>query len=234
VTKKAAPPKTVPTLGTVFSLDGKAPPAYQITLTQEEYACIGRVTVQWALLETSVHSVTEHLCSLGGRPLPPDISNFSFARRLRALREVAKDVLTDSDVKTKLLQQIQTIARLAGQRQRLTHHLWEYSPERPETLWTKSLRDPSERMEPFDAAKLYKLAMAIGEVTFALLNPGREKHTWAAELSDMADESGQIAFVSREFLLATRGTGARASGQHPVEPQARKGSRSRPKAKPKK
>ena len=218
--KRAGTLSTEHTITTIISLVGD-PAAYEVTLTEKEYAGIGYITVQWAMLETAIATVTQHLCDLGKIPLPTDATNFSFARRLRVLRSVACKVLKESDVRTTLLRQLPIIARLAGQRQRITHHMWEYNPGSPLTLWTKSIRDPSLRLEPFNTQKMWGLGQSIGQVTYALLNPTNRYPTMADALREIADEEGHVSFASRSFLLRLHERAPQSQDHSPETPPER-------------
>lgn len=116
-------------------LTGDKPPNYHFDLTLEEFASIGLVTVQWSYLEYALYMRTKAMAKRTRTTIPQDATNLSFTRRLRAFGELVEQALKRKPAKAYYKALIPQIARAAGDRQRVTHHLWTYNPRNPSQLW---------------------------------------------------------------------------------------------------
>jgi hypothetical protein len=116
-------------------------------------------------------------------------------------------------------------------RQRITHHLWEDDPQNPKNLWSKSVRDPALRLEPFNVQKLRELGRAHRSGD---LRPQSsvESETGTVEVlnENLSDDDGKPQpFVSRALLLAF-GEKDRNSRDHPLKKRPASKRRSSSKA----
>ena len=85
------PRRTIPdaAFAVDFPLDGK-PPRLQSDLTEKEVLALGYVTCQWAFLEHALFVDTLERAARLKVPIPTDVKNTSFARRLRAWRALTR------------------------------------------------------------------------------------------------------------------------------------------------
>jgi hypothetical protein len=136
-------------------------------LTPEELQAIGLITVQWAHLEHSLLVRTFFLAESTNVDMPKDATNTSFAKRLRAFRDLAKSI-GDEDEKAAIEKLADHIANAEDQRHKITHGMWDWDEANPEKLAAYSFRKPFEYEHPFDLKKLHKLADRLGELLFEL------------------------------------------------------------------
>ena len=172
-------------------LTGKRRCLIDFQLTEEEFAAIGRVTTQWAVLEHCLYSDTVALAEAAKAPLPEDATNLSFKRRLRAWRLLGEEVLLEP-YRQKHMRNSSRIANLEDDRHRITHGLWEWDLDNPEKLTAKSLRPGREFEKPFDLAKIVELSKRIAEINCRFLFPEGLK----SMLAPYTDENGHVAFAS--------------------------------------
>lgn len=177
-------------------VDDDEPPHYHFDLTVEEFASIGLVIMQWSYLEYALYMRTRAIAKRTKTPMPKDATNSIFRKRLRAFDELVDMALKRKRTKDYYKTLVPQIANAAGDRHRLTHHLWSYNPRNPTQLWITRAKKGA-RFKPLDMQRICKFAESIGALSFALMNPpfhgGREP-------------SGPFSYVSRRFLLMLQGT----------------------------
>lgn len=164
-------------------------------IDQEEYAAIGRVTVQWAYLEHGVFAMTKSIAEAADISLPTDALSTSFKRRLKAFRLTVEELLLDPE-RGRLLKLISQIENAEPDRHRITHGMWEWDETNPERINASSFRPGFEFEKTFDVRRLTKLADKIGEITAAMEYPEGFKSL----LEGYADENGHVSFagISRQ------------------------------------
>ena len=140
-------------------------------LSMPEFAAIGYITVSWAQLEHLLLQRTAELADKANVPIPTDATATSFKKRIRALRKLAKEVITGPKTRQKFLKLLTKISDIERGRHRITHGLWDWMPTDPDKMQASSFRPPYEFEEPFDYHKLVKLAERIGELNFQLAYP---------------------------------------------------------------
>jgi hypothetical protein len=140
-------------------------------LAMSEYAAIGLVTVSWAQLEHLILQRTLELAKKANVPIPEDATALSFKKRIRALRALAKEVISGTKTQKTFLDLLTKIGGAERSRNRITHGLWDWMPSTSDRLQTSSFRPPYEFEEPFDYEKLTNLAERIGEFNFQLAYP---------------------------------------------------------------
>lgn len=183
----------------VFSTDGEAH-RIDTELTQQELAAIGYVTVLWAELE---HQLLARSVELSGPGEPPaDVVSLSFKKRLRAWRALIKSNVPEEPKRLQLLSLATRIGSIERSRNRITHGLWGWEPRRADMLRATSFREPFHFDEPFDFAKLIKIAHRIGEATFQLRFPDGEDEAWLWVFNDRLRRGLP---VNRQLALETIG-----------------------------
>ena len=175
-----------------------------------EYAAIGFVTVSWAQLEHLILQRTVELAEKAGVPIPEDATALSFKKRIRALRVLAKEVITGPKTQKKFLALLMKIGSAGRSRNRITHGLWDWVPSDPDKLQASSFRPPYEFEEPFDFHKLIKLAERIGELNFQLAYPRGEKQAKDAVAQSVMQRGGHVSRLGMQLL-----TGKDISSHHP-------------------
>ncbi len=179
-------------------------------LSPRELSAIGFVTVSWAQLEHLMLQKTVELSDAANIEIPKDATALSFKKRIRALRALAKSALPDKDDLNKFLKILNRIGSIERSRNRITHGLWDWSPADPDKLKSSSFRPPYQFEEPFDHAKLIKLALYIGEVNFLLAYPGGEEQAQEAITEHMMQSGGHVSRLGMQLL-----TGKDISDHHP-------------------
>jgi hypothetical protein len=180
-----------------FSLDGQ-PPRLQPELTEKEVLALGYVTCQWAFLEHALFVDTLERAARLKSPIPTDVKNTSFARRLRAWRSLTQGSRVRKVERERLSRLHNKIANLEKKRHQITHGLWSWDYKAPHRLTAYSFRPNVQFIAPFDADKIWHLGDKIGEVNFAFVYPGGKAHAYKALLKDRQRRG---SFVSRSWLL---------------------------------
>lgn len=180
-------------------------------LDPREFAAIGRVTTHWAYLEHGVYAVSYALCQTANIPLPDEVVNLSFKRRLRALFDIIHEIFSDETEKSRLLKIHSQIARVEHERHKLTHGLWAWSMEDPDKLTASSFRPKVEFEEPFDVEKMEELAVQIGEINFQLEYP----EGLLSFFQDHIGEDGNVAYFGTSRTLHRAMTG-KLPPDHPM------------------
>jgi hypothetical protein len=189
-------------LQVVIPPNDNSPWRFHIALSQREAGVIGLVVVQWAFLEFALYEWTKKTARRYGLPIPSDATpNVSFNKRLRAFRQLIEDVITNRKRKEKLLTLCSRIAKAAGDRQKVAHGLWSYSPQKPDRLWAEQTkrrfgtRGKTRQIwyHPYTVPRLGKISEEIGTLSFEL---------WYGRGS--RDVRFSQSYISRSFLLATQ------------------------------
>lgn len=198
--------------GVAYKLDDKNGKYTWFDSLPEEFAAVGHATIQWSYLEFMLFRRSKGVARKAHTRLPTAASDNSLARRLTAFRQlVLKAEANAPKQREKYLQIAQRIARANGIRQRLIHHVWEYSPKDILRLLTFP-RDLKGRVEPFDIEKIERFAEEVGALGFQLEYP----RGWTTR---RAFSSGGV--VGRGFLLRLKGLGppmVRAEAPHTLHP----------------
>jgi hypothetical protein len=175
-------------------LTGKRPPGIAFELTERELAAIGEVTVQWAYLEDQIFEMTLALAEALGAASPDKAPHFSFSRRLGYLKDLLKTaVCTDEEFRQGQFRLIHRIERLAVDRHRVTHGLWDWDGD-PYTPIVSSRKPKHEFTERFDFEKLVRLIERISEINFELTFP-----------DGVSDEDRPQSYMSRQAAAAFAG-----------------------------
>lgn len=143
-------------------------------LSPKELAAIGYVTASWAQLEHLLLDTTIAVAETANVALPEAATSLSFKKRLRALRELVREVI-EPEAQNRLLAVLSKVGSAERSRHRITHGLWDWLPKNPNKLRASSYRNSLEFEEPFDFGKLLKLGDTIGEINFQLRYPGGKK-----------------------------------------------------------
>lgn len=188
-------------------------------LSMLEFAAIGYVTVSWAQLEHLLLQSTTELADKANVPIPADATATSFKKRIRALRKLAKEVITGPKTRQKFLNLLNKISDIQQGRHRITHGLWDWMPTDPDKLQASSFRPPYEFEEPFDHHKLVKLAEQIGEINFQLAYPKGKKQATDDLARSMVQRGGH---VSRLWMQLATGKDVSSYHPHLASPLERK------------
>ncbi|HEX9789847.1 MAG TPA: hypothetical protein VGA60_04215 [Kiloniellales bacterium] len=179
-------------------------------LSMLEFAAIGYVTVSWSQLEHLLLQSTAELADKANVPIPTDATAASFKKRIRALRKLAKEVITGPKTRQKFLNLLNKISGIEQSRHRITHGLWDWLPTDPDKLHASSFRPPYEFEEPFDHHKLVNLAKRIGELNFQLAYPKGEKQAMDDYARSAMQRGGHVSRLGMQLL-----TGKDISSHHP-------------------
>jgi hypothetical protein len=153
-------------------LTGKRRPRIAFELTERELAAIGEIVVQWAYLEHQVLEMTDALGKVLGKPLADEARHFSFDRRLKYLTTLLKSpAFASKEGVQRYLQIVHRIHRLANDRQKIAHGLWDWDHHDPYTPIVSSTKPKHEFSEPFDFRKLVRLVERIAEINIELTFP---------------------------------------------------------------
>jgi hypothetical protein len=202
----------------VISLTNKNDHRISTELSQPELAAIGRVTVVWAELEHELLSSTLDWAEAAGVALPPDTFSLSFKKRLRTARTLVKSTMNGGAEKDTLLALLTAVGGCERSRNRITHGLWDWVPDKPEATQATSYRPPHEFTEPFDFRKLIDLGRRIGKLCFQLRYPGGEDQ-FLEEAS--AEMQGRGVSGSRWFALFAGGSDPANPHLPPASPPKR-------------
>ena len=179
-------------------------------ISMPEFAAIGYVTVSWAQLEHLLLQKTAELADKADIPIPADATATSFKKRIRALRKLAKEVITGPKTRQKFLNLLTKISSIQRARHRIAHGLWDWMPTDPDKLQASSFRPPYEFEEPFDFHKLVKLAERIGELNFQLAYPKGEKQATDDVVRSVMQRGGHVSRLGMQLLM-----GRDISSHHP-------------------
>lgn len=185
----------------IVSFDPKKGSAHRIEsdLREKELAAIGYVTVQWAYLEHAILSQTLRIAENNKAPVDDKAFSLSFENRRTAWRKSIEQHVTDATERKALLKLCSKVASLETRRHRLTHGLWGWERDDPETLRAYSFRPRVTFDVNFDFDGLMELGFRIGEVNFQLTFPGGEKEA-SQSAADLANEPS--GYASRSYLLS--------------------------------
>ncbi len=166
-------------------------------LDENELSSIGLVTAQWALLEDIVLSHSRFICGEVKVPLPKDCASLSFLRRRKAWRALVKEYIAEPE-QTRLLKIADEVATLEKDRHKITHGVWDWSYEDPNSVTVSGNREPHVYEKKFNAKSLYELADRIGTASAAILYPKGEESFFSA----MIDDDGNFGFAGLSRRLA--------------------------------
>ncbi|GJL88585.1 MAG: hypothetical protein DHS20C03_22940 [Minwuia thermotolerans] len=169
-------------------------------LSMHEMAAIGFVTVSWAQLEHLMLQKTAELCEEAGIPLHAHATSLSFKKRMRALRDLAKQVIANDDTRMALLDLLTQIGGAERSRNRITHGLWDWLPSNPDKLQASSYRRPYDFEEPFDFKKLIALAERIGQINFRLAYSGGKDEAMEEIAESRAQRGGHVSRLGMQLL----------------------------------
>lgn len=177
-------------------------------LDDKELHTIGLVTAQWALLEDVILSHCQVICERAKAPPPADCTQLSFRRRRKAWQLLVKQHIAEPE-QTRLLKIAEDIATLEKDRHKITHGVWDWSYEDPDSVTVSSTREPHVFEKKFDAKSLHELADRIGTASAAIVYPKGEESFFSA----MVDDDGNCAIApSRSFVRSL-------SADHSLDPQ---------------
>jgi hypothetical protein len=166
-------------------------------ISEKEYMLIGSIVFYWSYLEHVLRERTVALAKLAKVPVPPEVNNTDFRRRLGAFRKLV-ETTTRNATRRQWLNVVKRIERAKAGREHIAHNFWTYNPKKPDQLWSTDLRRSGARSEPFDTEKLMELGRLLGEVGFELTFP--KKPT----LRDVS-----MSYMSRSFRVAVMGKAAK-------------------------
>lgn len=189
-------------MGTTFRFpikDGK--PMIWTELVEIELYAIGAVTVQWAYLEHALLNDSLRMADKAKIPVPENATSLSFKKRLRVWCDLVKRTKRGKN-RERLLNLGMRIGGTERSRNRITHGLWDWEMGAADKLKASSFRKPFDFMEPFDSAKLLKIAERIGEFNFELRFPGGKKSALEWLAASWTQDAGH---VSRSGALLLQG-----------------------------
>lgn len=177
---------------------------FEPELFDNEIYAIGYFTVNWATLEHCLFLITDAISQIGKIALPEDATHRSFDKRLKAFRNITKEVMTYEDERKRLLGLANSIGSIERSRHRIVHGIWDWEPSKPEKIKGFGIRPPFEFEEPFDKEKLIELGERVANINFQLVFPGGKE-----QAEEEVAKRGWSA--SRSFLLALQ-------GKEPIDP----------------
>jgi hypothetical protein len=170
-------------------------------LTREECEAIGYVITQWALLEHIILMHTIELAQSANAPVPDNALNKSFDKRSEAWRLSIENHVNDAQERERLLALYRKTKDAEDRRHKVAHGVWTWAEGTPTRLLAYSFRPDVAFQHGFDLDRLRKLGDEIGAIGFQIEYPGGEPEARRVWLESLADENGQVQYVSRAFLL---------------------------------
>jgi hypothetical protein len=170
-------------------------------LTSEECEAIGYVITQWALLEHIILMHTVELAQSANAPVPEDALNKSFDKRSEAWRRSIENHITDLKERERLLLLYRRTKDAEDRRHKVAHGVWTWAEGNPTRLLAYSFRPNVAFQHGFDLDRLRKLGDEIGAIGFQIEYPEGADEAWRVSFESCADDSGQVRYVSRSFLL---------------------------------
>lgn len=185
-------------------------------LDPEEYAAIGKMTVQWAYLEHGVYAISKAISDAANVALPKDASSTSFSRRLRALQSLVGE-FAPADEQKRITSLIGKIANAEQDRHKITHAMWDWDRSDPERISASSFRPRFQFEKHYNAQQINALADRIGEINFALEYPDGWEAALMETMAEHTDGNGNVAYASllrpeRREYSARRSRAPKGSG----------------------
>ncbi len=166
-------------------------------LDEKELYAIGLVTAQWALLEDIILGHSRAICNSARVPPPEDCTHLSFRRRRKAWRLLIKEYITEPE-QTRILKIAEDVATLEKDRHKITHGVWDWDYEDPDSVTASSAREPHVFQKKFDAQTLHELADKIGAASAAIVYPEGVESFFKAQI----DDDGNFSFFGISRRLA--------------------------------
>lgn len=173
-------------------------------LSPEELAAIGYVTVSWAQLEHLILDTTRGTATSAGLAVPEDSTALSLKKRLRALRKLVKEVVSEEVERARMIGLLDEIGSIEQSRNEITHGLWDWDPRDADKLKASSYREPYDFERPFDFEKLWKLGDRVGNINFRLAFPGGKEQAQAYLVESMMARGGHISRLGMQMLTGKK------------------------------
>jgi hypothetical protein len=141
-----------------------------LELRDAELIALGRVAAHWGFLENLLRELAKHMADALGEPLSADADSDSFRKRHRDLKSLVARAMANDPDRDRLLELIERVGSIQGERHRLIHGLIEWDESNKEALNVHTHKNPSGRPWPVTVETINGVADKIAALSTFIYN----------------------------------------------------------------